>query len=144
MSRFKKDYALITGGSEGIGKAFAEECALKGMNLVIAALPGPSLKKSAEYFEKKYGVAVQTIGIDLTEKEAPRRLFDFCREKGITVRLLINNAGLAGSAVFEKSSLEDIDNRIQLNIRALVFLTRLFIPVMKELDSAFILNIGGP
>ncbi|MBN1270973.1 MAG: SDR family NAD(P)-dependent oxidoreductase [Candidatus Aminicenantes bacterium] len=143
MNNKTKDYALITGGSEGIGKAFAEECAVRGMNLIIAALPGPSLINSGEYFRKTYGVDVETLGINLTEKDAPQRLFDFCRDKGLRVRLLVNNAGLAGSAVFAKSSLEEIDKRIQLNIRAMVFLTRLFIPSMKELDSAYILNIGS-
>lgn len=143
MMYLKNEYALVTGGSEGLGKAFAEECAKRGMNLMIAALPDPSLEEAAEYLRNTYKCDVLTLGVDLTAPDAPVKVFKWCCDQGLSVRLLINNAGLAGSSVFDQSPLEYIDRRIQLNIRALVMLTRLFITPMKLMDSAYILNVGS-
>jgi short-subunit dehydrogenase len=136
-----KEYALITGGSGGLGKALAEECAQRGMNLIIVALPDLNLKSTAEYLEKKYRVHVWHMGINLDERDAPKKIHTFCQQKGLNVKVLINNAGLTGCTAFEDSSLFYSDLRIQLNVRALVLLTRLFIPSMKKQDSAFILNV---
>jgi len=139
----EKLHILITGGSQGLGKALADECARRGMHLLLVALPDPELEKTAEDLRKKYGVEVDVLGIDLTEKEAPQEVYDWCRKKNYRVNILINNAGMAGTAEFDCSSLEYSDQRIQVNIRALALLTRLFIPEMKKLDAAYVLNIGS-
>ena len=141
----KKDniYTLITGGSMGIGQAFAHECARRGMNLILVALPGRELKETAADIENKYNVLVHTLEIDLTEKEAPEMVYNWCTEHGFKINILINNAGIAGTAIFEDSPVEYTDLRIQLNIRALVLLTRYFIPHMKQFDKAYILNISS-
>lgn len=136
-------YTLVTGGSCGIGKAFALECARRGHNLLLAALPGQDLDETVEFLRSYFPIKADALGIDLTEKDSPAALFNWCRDNRYTVNILINNAGAAGAAVFEESSLEYSDLRIQLNIRALVLLTRLFIPEMKKLEKAYILNIGS-
>jgi len=137
----KENYALITGGSSGLGKAFAEECARRGMNLILVALPDENLIHTSQYIEKKYKVKVRSYGINLIEKGAPKKIFSFCEQNGLKVNMLINNAGITGCTEFEKSSLEYNELRIQLNIRSLVLLSRLFIPSMKKLTSAYILNV---
>ncbi len=71
------------------------------------------------------------------------KIFNKCKELGLKVDLLINNAGAAGTTIFEKSSLEYSNSRIQLNIRALVLLTRLFISDLKKSLPSYILNIGS-
>jgi len=136
-------YALITGGSQGIGKAMAWECASRGMNLIIAALPDNHLEKTAELIRSSFPVKIQILGIDLTEPDSPQRLYHFCRNENLSVNMLINNAGITGSTVFEKASPDYIDLRLHLNIRALVLLTRFFIPDMKKMDAAHILNVGS-
>ena len=135
--------ALITGGSSGIGLAVAEACARRKMKVILVALPGPELNEAARSLTADYGIAVLSLGIDLTEKSAPQRVFDWCRKQGLVVSILVNNAGLAGAVRFDESTPEYSDSRIQLNIRALVLLTRFFIPSMKELPEAVILNIGS-
>lgn len=139
----KETYTLITGGSGGLGKALAEECAGRGMNLILVALPDKDLTLTSEYIKKKYKVKVWTYGVDLVQREAPEKIHAFCEQNGLTVDMLINNAGASGHAVFEKSSIDYNELRILLNVRALVLLTRLFIPSMKKLDSAYILNVGS-
>jgi len=136
-------YTLITGGSMGIGKALASECARRGMNLLLVALPGPELKQTAKKIREDFSVEVDTLGVDLTQPSSPVKVLEWCEENNYAIDILMNNAGVAGSAIFEESSIEYSDERILLNIRALVILSRLFIPMLKQNKKAYILNIGS-
>jgi short-subunit dehydrogenase len=136
-------YTLITGGSMGIGKALAGECARRGRNLLLVALPGPELERTAEEIRSAYDVRVDTLGIDLTLPGSPGKVYEWCEKHAYTVDILMNNAGIAGSAIFEESPVSYSDERILLNIRALVILSRLFIPMLKQHGQAYILNTGS-
>ncbi len=136
-------FTLITGGSMGIGKALARECARRGMNLLLVALPTPELEQTASEIRDEFPVKVHTLGINLTKRSSPGTVQQWCEQHNYAVNILMNNAGLAGSAIFEESSLEYSDERIQLNIRALVILSRLFIPMLKQHERAYILNTGS-
>jgi len=137
------NYTLVTGGSMGIGKALARECARRGMNLLLVALPGPELEQTAEEIREDFSVKVDTLGIDLTGPPSPEKVLEWCEKNNYTIDILMNNAGIAGSAIFEESSIEYSDTRILLNIRALVILSRLFIPMLKQNKKAYILNTGS-
>jgi len=139
----EKHYTLITGGSSGIGRALAFECAARKMNLLLVALPGKELALTGKAIMKKHQVTVHTFETDLRKPESPEQVYKWCRENHFRVNMLINNAGVAGTSVFEESSIEYNDDRIQLNIRALVTLSHLFIPHMKTLPEAFILNVAS-
>ncbi|RLD68809.1 MAG: short-chain dehydrogenase [Bacteroidetes bacterium] len=139
----KNKYTMITGGSEGIGKGFAFECAGRGMNILLVALPGTELKNAANELKARYSIKVETLAIDLTEKSAPENVFYWCKENNYSVNILINNAGVGGTTVFDESTPEYSDMRIQLNIRALVLLCRYFIPEMKNQPKAYILNVSS-
>jgi short-subunit dehydrogenase len=136
-------FTLITGGSMGIGRAIAYECAGRKMNLLIVALPEPELEITADEIRKKFGVIVHTLGIDLTDRDAPEKVYAWCKENQWQINILVNNAGRAGTAIFEDASFEYNDIRIQLNIRALVCLTHLFLKDLKNLDRSYILNVGS-
>lgn len=136
-------FTLITGGSAGIGKAFAIECARRGHNLLLVALPGPELEETADYIRSSYPVKVHSLGIDLTHSQSPLNTYNWCIENGYKVNILINNAGVGGTSEFESSNEEYIDQTIQLNIRALVLLSRYFIPLLKENEESFILNVSS-
>jgi short-subunit dehydrogenase len=136
-------YTLITGGSMGIGKALAKECAGRGMNLLLVALPGPELEQTADEIREDFSVKVDTLGIDLTDLPSPGKVLEWCQKNNYSIDILMNNAGIAGAAIFEESSIEYSDERILLNIRALVILSRLFIPMLKQNKKAYILNTGS-
>ncbi|MBM3311369.1 MAG: SDR family NAD(P)-dependent oxidoreductase [Candidatus Aminicenantes bacterium] len=136
-------YTLVTGGSTGIGEAFARACAKRGRNLLLVALPGPELEATAESIRAAHGVEVRTLGVDLAALDGPSRVFGWCVANRTPVDFLINNAGAAGTAVFETSALEYSDLRIMVNVRALVLLSRLFIPMLKDWPQSYILNIGS-
>jgi uncharacterized protein len=136
-------FTLITGGSMGIGRAIAYECAGRKMNLLLVSLPEPELEATADNIREKFGVIVHAFQTDLAEKDAPEKVYNWCKSNGWKVNILINNAGRAGTAVFENSTFEYNDIRIQVNIRALVHLSYLFLKDMKSYDRSYILNIGS-
>jgi uncharacterized protein len=139
----QKNYALITGSSQGIGKAYAIELAQRGHNLLLVALPEPKLDETVSEIKSRYNVKIDSLGIDLSQLDAPQKVYDWCKEKDYIIDILINNAGIAGTAIFDQSPLEYSDVRILVNIRALTLLCRLFIPDLKKLPKAYILNTGS-
>ncbi|MDQ3073739.1 MAG: SDR family oxidoreductase [Bacteroidota bacterium] len=139
----KQEYTLITGASSGIGKALATECAGRGMNLILVALPGDDLEDLAWELEARYEVRTVTFGIDLTAPASAESIYEFCRSSGYKVNMLINNAGRGFAGTFDASSPSLNDSLILLNIHSLVMLTQYFITDLKQQDNAYILNLGS-
>jgi hypothetical protein len=138
-----KYFTLITGGSSGIGKALAMECASRGMNLAIVALPGQDLISTCDQITSRYSIEVRHLGLDLTEADGPQKVYEWCLAENIIVNFLINNAGLVGTVSFEESEPEYTDKRIMLNVRSLALITRHFIPMLRTTGGAKILNVGS-
>lgn len=136
-------YALITGASHGIGRAFAFECAGRGMNLLLIALPEEELSVVARLIREKYPVQVLEFGIDLTAVNAAQRVFDFTREHEVRIQLLVNNAGFGAGGLFENHPLEKYNAMMQLNNAALVGLTYLFLDDLKSFPRSHILNMSS-
>lgn len=136
-------YTLITGASSGIGKAMAWYCGSLGMNLILVSLPGEGLSQVASAIAQKHNVKAVYFETDLSQIDSPDEVLKWTQSNGLDVTVLINNAGVAGASVFEKSDVKYIDNRIMLNIRALVMLTRLFLPVLRTHTNSYILNVGS-
>lgn len=139
----ENNFALITGASSGIGKAIAWYCGSKNMNLLLISLPKEGLATVAFEIHQKYGVITDFFETDLAQLDAPENIYKWVKEKNYAVNILVNNAGLAGTVVFEKSDPAYSDARIMINIRALVLLTRYFLPELKKHEKAYILNVGS-
>lgn len=137
-------YTLITGGSEGIGRALAEECAKRGMNILLVALPASQLEATAQYIRETYRVKTEYFGVDLTLEQAPYDVLEWTKEKGYAVNALINNAGFGYAGAFaDYANPEFFDKLMQLNMRALVLLNRLFIPELQKHTKAYLMNLGS-
>lgn len=136
-------YALITGGSSGIGRAIAFELAKKSKPLLLVALDNPALYMVADRLRRDYDIPVHTLAIDLSREEAPQRVFDWCQEHQYPVNILVNNAGFGRGGSFSDLSLKDYYNMIALNNRAMVGLSYLFLPELKRHSSARILNLSS-
>lgn len=130
-----KDYALITGASQGLGRALAEECAGRGYNLVLIALPESGLQEVATIIRLIYRVDVRAREMDLTESEGPTSLADWIRSQELRLVMLINNAGVGYNRRFDESSLGENEATIELNVLALVRLTHVVLPLLAP---------GGP
>ena len=136
-------YTLITGSSEGLGKALALECAKRGMNLILVALPGPELHALGTFVEANYKVKVKCIGKDLCGDESCLQLFAEITSLSLPVNMLINNAGLGSTMLFEKGSPGFYEKQIRLNVMATVLMTRLFLPLIQQHERSYILNVGS-
>ena len=135
--------ALITGASQGLGRAFAEECAGRGMALVLAALPDTGLKELTRILERAYQVPIEAIECDLTRPEAPAEIAVRCRARGFEVDTLINNAGVGFTSRFAQSSATQNEATVQLNVAALVRLTHEMLPGLQEKRRGWILNMAS-
>ena len=138
-----KKYTLITGASMGIGKAFAFECAGKGMDLLLVALPEAALEETKRQLNEQFSVDVITYGVDLTDPAAVQTLYNYCLEEKIAINILINNAGMGAGGRFENISHQVYLNMLQLNSQALTLMTYHFLPLLKQQPSAFILNMSS-
>lgn len=138
-----KNYTLITGASMGIGRAFAIECASRGMNLLLVALQEPRLDETKEEVSSRYPVDVITYGIDLTGSSAIKTLFNYCLQQNIKVNILINNVGMGVGGRFENISPEIYLKMLNLNNHVMTMMTYYFLPMLKEAASGFILNMSS-
>jgi len=138
-----KHYTLITGASDGFGKALAIECARRKMNLVLVALPGPELANLAKFIQKNFCVDVKTFEKDLTcEPQCYDLLLEILHSR-LRVNILINNAGIGNTRIFSETSREFFKQQIKLNVLATTLLTSLFIPELKKYGPSYLLNIGS-
>ncbi|MGD1715194.1 SDR family NAD(P)-dependent oxidoreductase [Hydrocoleum sp. CS-953] len=135
--------ALITGASSGIGETFAQELAAIKTNLVLVARSEDKLQKLANTLQSKYQIQTDVIVQDLTASGATKSLFEAVSQKGLTIDLLVNNAGFGDYGNFAGRLLEKQVNMIQLNITALVELTHLFLPGMQQRKSGGIINVAS-
>lgn len=135
--------ALITGASSGIGAAFAEELAKQQTNLVLVARSEDKLNQLADRLRQIAPIQVEVLVADLTQTGANQAIFDQVSQKGLTIDLLINNAGFGDYGAFSDRPLAKQLEMIQLNILALVELTYLFLPGMKRQGSGSIINVGS-
>lgn len=135
---------LITGASNGIGKAMAFECASHGMNVALIALDNVDLSRTAQEISEQYPeITVDYFGIDLTETGAPEKVYHWTRALDHPVNVLINNAGTGNSGLFEERDLEEYINIINLNNRSLIELTYHFIKDLRKNGKGHILNVSS-
>jgi short-subunit dehydrogenase len=136
-------YTLITGASEGFGKALAIECASRKMNLILVALPGYELHFLADFIKRNYCVDVISIEKDLCRDESCLELFNEVTNGNLQVNMLINNAGIGSTVMFENGSISLYEKQIRLNVLATTLITRLFLENLKRSCHSYILNIGS-
>lgn len=127
----------------GIGRAFAFECAERGMNLILVALPNELLGEVKNQLQAKYRVEIRTFGIDLTQEGGVKELFEFCRENSFHINMLINNAGMGTGGKFENIPLEKYEQIINLNNKVLVQMTHFFLPILKRENEGYLLNMSS-
>ena len=137
------EYALITGASKGIGRAIAEELAVRGHNLLLVARSGNLLQQVAGEITSRYKVRVEVLALDLSASDAPQRVHQWCADRQYAVKILVNNAGYGLSGPFEKYTLAEHLNMMQLNMSTLVSLTSLFLPDLRRQPRSYILNIAS-
>jgi hypothetical protein len=132
--------ALITGASSGIGAAFARALQARGERLVLVARRRERLEALAsELGEDPTAVLVA----DLARPDGVEQIVAEVARRGFEVDLLINNAGLGHTARFAEQPQERIASMLDVNIRAVVGLTRAFLPPMVARGRGRIINVAS-
>lgn len=122
-------YALIAGGSDGLGFAFAEAAARRGLNLILIARQKERLLSAAEKLRKAYDVEIITIAADIKDFENVK---DSVCALDVPIGLLIYNAAFAPIGLFENTSGEDLSLAADVNVKAPLLLTRLLSTAMIQ------------
>ncbi len=135
--------ALITGASGGIGKEFAQILAEEGCNLVLLARNEQKLKHLSSDLERKYKIKVTVLVQDLSEQNAPAKVYAEIKDRNLFIDTLINNAGFGDFGSFIDEDLKVVTDMINLNISALTEMTALFLKDMKKKKQGHILNIAS-
>ncbi|TXH23321.1 MAG: SDR family NAD(P)-dependent oxidoreductase [Chitinophagaceae bacterium] len=137
-----QSYAVVTGSSQGLGYSFANTLAQKGHNLILISLPNQNLSKLSQNLHQQYKVKVVFYEVDLCIKENILNVCNCINEK-YDIDILINNAGIGGSKMFEKASTQYLESIIYLNILATTLITHQLLPNLKKRNKAYILNISS-
>lgn len=135
--------ALVTGASAGIGVDLAECFAQDGYDLILTARSESALREVAERLAKAHGVRATPIAVDLGVPGGGERLASRIAEQGLSVDVLVNNAGFGHAGAFAGSDRATQLGMIDLNDRALVELTHIYWPGMIERKRGGVLNVAS-
>jgi short-subunit dehydrogenase len=135
--------ALITGGSSGIGEAFADVFAAEGFDLVITARREDRLRAVAERISRTHGRRVEVMASDFSRRDAVERLCAELAARGLHVDALVNNAGYGVPGVYVASPWSRHDEFLQVMVTTVAELTHRLLPPMLERGYGRILNVAS-
>lgn len=135
--------ALITGASSGLGEEFARQLARERYDLVLTARREERLRAIAEEAKSLGCGRVDVIALDMSIPGSAEALYRRITDKKLAVDYLVNNAGFGTRGRFASLSLDREIEQVNLNVTALVALTRLFLPAMLERKRGTIINVAS-
>lgn len=133
---------LVTGASSGIGATYADRFARRGHDLVLVARDHARLQALATRLRQEFGIAVEVLPADLTQREELAAVEARLREDA-RIGILINNAGIAQSGGFVDQSADSIERLVTLNTTVLTRLAAAAAPRLVEAGEGAIVNIGS-
>lgn len=137
----QEKFAVVTGASQGLGKAFAIALANRGIHTILVALPNEELEQVVKEIQQK-GVYCYSYETDLTDKKNIVELAQWINQR-FNVFILINNAGFGGSKVFADADISYIQKMILLNVVASTLLIHQLLPNLIENQQSYILGISS-
>jgi len=123
-------WALVTGASAGIGVALANELAAGGTHLLLTARRRDRLEELARTLGQRYGIRTAVFDADLANPDAPGKIYDFTKQQGLDIDLLINNAGFGQYGELTQVPVQRLLGMLQVNCAAVVHLSRLYLADM--------------
>ncbi|OLM01996.1 putative short-chain dehydrogenase [Pseudonocardia sp. Ae406_Ps2] len=133
----------MTGASRGLGAVYARELAERGYSVVLVARDAARLAEVAESVGRATGAIVETLPADLTDPAGLAAVERRITDRDLPVDVLVNNAGVETDAVFAEAPVEVLAGEIDLNVTALMRLTRAAVPAMTARGHGGVLNIAS-
>lgn len=143
LFNLKGKTALVTGGSQGIGKAISLALAEYGANLVINYRSGKELALQTEKEIKAMGVDCHLLACDLSELNSAKTISTFLKERNLDVDILILNASVQFRKPWNEVTTEEFELQINTNFRASLFLIQELYPSMQKKNWGRILTVGS-
>jgi len=138
-------WAVVTGCTDGIGKALAEQLARKGLNIVLISRTESKLKEQAAAIAEKYKVNVKLVAVDFSSASAT--LLDPVKAviKGLDIGILVNNVGVSydHAEFFAELDAQRIEALIRVNVTGTTAMTQLVLPGMVERKRGAIVNVSS-
>src|SRR3984957_2266738 len=144
MSRraIQRLHVLITGASQGIGRALAEEAAARGARVLAAARSGPLLAELAASIRARGGV-IETVEADVTDAEGRSRMVQAAEQHFGGLDVLVNNAGIGATGHFADAGPERLRKIMEVNFFGLTETTRSCLPLLKQGRTPAVVNISS-
>jgi short-subunit dehydrogenase len=136
-------WALVAGGSKGLGLSIAEALAKRQYNLLLIARKEEDLLKAKDQLQDRFNIRVEILACDMSLPESAQIIFDWCSGKHLPVNILCCAAGLGGSKDFQDLPLDDVRTMIDTNLASSIALSFLFIPMLRQSAPAYILHLGS-
>ena len=140
--RLRDSRILITGASQGIGRALAELAAARGARVLAAARSPDLLRELAQQVRASGGI-LETVEADVTSAADRQRMADAARERFGGLDLLINNAGIGATGHFADVSSERLRKIMEVNFFGLTETTRVCLPLLRQGNRPAIVNISS-
>jgi len=138
-------WAIVTGCTDGIGKAIVEEFAIKGINVVLISRTQAKLDEQAKFLESKFKIQTKTVTVDFSQGSPS--IFEPVKAaiEGLDVGILVNNVGMSydHAEYYLNLSKEKIEALIRLNIYSVTEMTYIVLPGMVERKRGAIINVSS-
>ncbi|AWY43553.1 SDR family NAD(P)-dependent oxidoreductase [Pseudomonas putida] len=134
--------ALVTGASSGIGAVYAQRLAARGFDLLLVARDQQRLDEAASQLRTEYGVQVEVLKADLTQKDDVLKLEQRLRGDS-SISLLLNNAGVAADGLLANADTDQLEQMIQLNVTAVTRLASAAAAGFAKAGRGTIINIAS-
>ncbi|MDP4129961.1 MAG: SDR family NAD(P)-dependent oxidoreductase [Bacteroidota bacterium] len=138
-----RPYALVAGGSKGIGYGIAEALAKRGYNLILIARHLDTLQAAKRKLESVYSVHVEILTIDLSFERSANEIAQWCKDRNIHLKILCNVAGLGGANDYLSFPLDSLRYMVRLNIESCMALSLTLMPLLEKNTPSYILNVAS-
>jgi uncharacterized protein len=135
--------ALVTGASAGIGREFARALAARGHGVTLVARRAERLEELAAELRDAHGIRAEPIPCDLADGDARERLVEEVKRRGLTVELLVNNAGFGIYSAFAVSDPAREQKQLDVLVGAVVHLNSTYLPAMVRRGSGAVINVSS-
>jgi uncharacterized protein len=143
MEKERKQWALVTGASSGLGIALATELAERGINVVLTARRELPMVNLAKKLETQHGIDTAVEAIDLSVLGSAQALYDRLNARGLQIDILLNNAGFGLVGEFITHDLARLREMLQLDVLAITELTHIFAQQMAALGRGHVLLVAS-